>query len=278
MEQFVKESPDLFIGSHERIFQIIKEIHDVFDMQNYETARKAHRKSESLLLEDNVVKKAHRKFESLLLEDNAVKKAHRKFESLLLEDNVVKKAHRKFESLLLEDNVVKKAHRKFESLLLEDNVVKKFAEFEKDRENNVQLQWVYIYMRMQQMHMLFRHTSRARKWRLHLKACEDLIKDITCMDRIKYLRLLPVYVAEMIVFEVSSPTIWQHLLEGNFRSKEVKYLSLLSDHAGEQQNVGGGIVGITKNENACLRFFFNGTSFGEHNSGDGRLHIKEKQI
>ena len=128
MVQFVKESPDLFIRSHGTIFQIIKEIHDAFDMQNYETVRNAY--------------------------------------------------------------------GTFESLLLEDNVVKKFAEFENDRETNVQLQWVLIYMRMLQSLMLFRYASRERNWRLHLKGYED-----TSIDRIKYRRLHPVYVAEMIALE-----------------------------------------------------------------------------
>ena len=61
MEQFIKENPNLFIGSRGRIFQTIKEIQDAFDMHNFDTV-KMHEKFETLLLEENFVKKLE-KFE-----------------------------------------------------------------------------------------------------------------------------------------------------------------------------------------------------------------------
>ena len=102
--------------------------------------------------------------------------------------------------------------------------------------------------------------------RLYLKACEDLIKDIISMDRKKYRRLLPVYVADMVELESSAPTIWQHMLEGNFsiQKSDIPFTAISADHADEQQNkllkIGGGIIGITTNENARLRFFLNSAS------------------
>ena len=51
-------------------------------------------------------------------------------------------------------------------------------------EENIQLQWVFIYMRTLEKLFLFRYASRSYNWLLHLKECADVIKDITSMDRI----------------------------------------------------------------------------------------------
>ena len=109
--------------------------------------------------------------------------------------------------------------------------------------------------------LLFRHAVRSQDWLLHLKSTEDIIGDVISMDRIKYRRMLPVYLADMKHLESEEPTIWNSFLQGNFAVKksDISFTSLGIDHAGEQQNklleIQGGIVGITKNEHARIRYF-----------------------
>ena len=57
--------------------------------------------------------------------------------------------------------------------------------------------------------LIFVRASRSRSWLLHLAATEESIPDITSTDRMKYRRLLPVYIAEMNALETSDPEIWE---------------------------------------------------------------------
>ena len=52
-------------------------------------------------------------------------------------------------------------------------------------------------MRMVERLFQFIHASRARDWHLYLFAAEELCVDITSVDRLKYRRLLPVYIIDM---------------------------------------------------------------------------------
>ena len=113
---------------------------------------------------------------------------------------------------------------------------------------------------------LFRYAVRSRNWMLHLKSTEDLIGDVISLDRIKYRRMLPVYLAEMKGLQDESPDIWNYFLQGGFTVKkgDIPFTSLGADHAGKQQNkllkIDGGLIGITKNK-IFLGSTYNGTTF-----------------
>ena len=116
-------------------------------------------------------------------------------------------------------------------------------------------------MKMVERLFLFRYAVRSRNWMLHLKSTEDLIGDVISLDRIKYRRMLPVYLAEMKGLQDESPDIWNYVLQGGFTVKkgDIPFTSLGADHAGEQQNkllkIDGGLIGITKNEQTRTRYF-----------------------
>ena len=156
---------------------------------------------------------------------------------------------------------VKQINEEIKQHLNEIDISQKFEKFESKQKSNIQFVWIHTYMKMVERLLLFRHAVRSRDWLLHLKSTEDIIEDVVSMDRIKYRRMLPVYLADMKHLESEEPTIWNSFLQGNFAVKksDISFTPLGADHAGEQQNkllkIQGGIVGITKNEHARIRYF-----------------------
>ena len=81
------------------------------------------------------------------------------------------------------------------------------------------------------------------------------------MDRIKYRRMLAVYLSDLRALQERGPNIWQFFLDGQF-SIQTNYIPRTAKsvgHAGEQENkklkVQGGFVGITRRENHRNKFF-----------------------
>ena len=107
--------------------------------------------------------------------------------------------------------------------------------------------------------LTFIYATRSRDWKLHLLAGEMLTKVFCSIDRTKYRRLLSVYIQNMKALEYSDPEVF---MNGEFcvKKTDIPFTSLGMDHGGEQviktlKGEGGGIKGITNNENVRLRFF-----------------------
>ena len=153
-----------------------------------------------------------------------------------------------------------------DNLLAIDNIINSF---DCERTNNSQCQMIKTYMRMVERLLLFIHASRSRNWKLHLSTTEELMRDITSMDRIKYRRMLPVYLAEMYALESSDPLIWEAFIDGEFavQTNEIPFTGIGMDHRGEQVNkvlkIEGGVVGILRNENAHTRYMLNAPVLAE---------------
>ena len=62
----------------------------------------------------------------------------------------------------------------------------------------------------------FIHVSRSCDAFLHLSALKEIISDIMSIDRIKYRRMLPIYLADMKQLEESGPEVWKFMQDGNF--------------------------------------------------------------
>ena len=81
------------------------------------------------------------------------------------------------------------------------------------------------------------------------------------MNRIKYRRLLPVYIAEMHGLKSTAPQVWDAFEKGGFlvQKSDIPFTAIGVDHAGEQVNkilkINGGLVCINHNINATGRFF-----------------------
>ena len=114
------------------------------------------------------------------------------------------------------------------------------------------------------------------------------------MDRTKYRRLWPVYIQNIKALEDSDPELWEVFMNGEFcvKKTDILFTSLGMDHAGEQviKNVkveGGGIKGITNNENAKLQFFLSSPVLAKisddikkminKNEGDTSKHHLDRQ-
>lgn len=96
---------------------------------------------------------------------------------------------------------------------------------------------------------------------LHLQAGEALSKLFFAMDRFKYKRLWPLYIADMHTLKTDHPDTWRELEEGNISvtKSTIPFVSIGADHACEQLNrlmkVHAGLTGISNNTNARQRFF-----------------------
>ena len=115
-------------------------------------------------------------------------------------------------------------------------------------------------MNMVERLLAFIHGSRERDWLLHLSATNYIIKDITAMDRVKYRRMLTVYLADMIELEKSDPDIWSSFLNGlsACQNSVIPFTAHGYDQAGEhvdrELKVEGGLLGVSNNLNARTRF------------------------
>ena len=92
---------------------------------------------------------------------------------------------------------VREIHNDLNRFLDTNEISEHFKLFETRRQSNIQFRSILTYMKMVERLFLFRYAVRSRNWMLHLKSTEDLIGDVISLDRIKYRRMLPVYLAEM---------------------------------------------------------------------------------
>ena len=78
------------------------------------------------------------------------------------------------------------------------------------------------------------------------------MRDISSMDRIKYSRMLPVYLVEMHGLEKTDHVVWKAFCDGEFavQVRPIPFVALGMDHKGEQINkqlkTDGGIIGISR--------------------------------
>ena len=101
-------------------------------------------------------------------------------------------------------------------------------------------------------------------WELNPEVTERFLKYLFAHDKLNYARLLPVYVADMRSLSDSDPDIYREFISGNWvvNKNAIPFCGTGADHALEQVNrmmkVSGGLVGITQNPNALVKFFFSG--------------------
>ena len=136
-----------------------------------------------------------------------------------------------------------------------DDSVQKFVEHKK---KDKMFLFLMLYSNMIRRLLLFIEASRVRNWEQHLAAAEDLIPDLAAMNRLKYRRLMPVYIADMYHLRESDPLVW-NALDKDFscQKSNVPGTAIGRDHCGEQVNrclkTRGGLTGITRNENSRTR-------------------------
>lgn len=100
------------------------------------------------------------------------------------------------------------------------NLLRAMKQFQESRKKNKMSQTCFIYMRMVERLQSFVYASRNRDWLLHLKSSKQLLQDYCSMDRTKYQRLTPVYIASMCALEETDPQIWESFINVEFCVKK----------------------------------------------------------
>ena len=91
------------------------------------------------------------------------------------------------------------------------NLADKFAE---DYRSNYQFMFSLKFTEMLGMLFKFIASSSSCNWIIHLSALKDIMSVIITMNRIKYRRMLPTYLADMFYLKKSDPAF------GNFSKRE----------------------------------------------------------
>ena len=156
---------------------------------------------------------------------------------------------------------VKQANTNLLDALTNADVIKAFQEWEERKSKNAMFKAMVNYLHRVEAILFFVAASRNADLELHLQAGEALSKLFFSMDRIKYKRLWPRYIADMHDLKTDHPETWKELHTGNFSvtKSSTPFVSIGSDHACEQLNrtmkIHSGLIGISTNANARQRFF-----------------------
>ena len=133
---------------------------------------------------------------------------------------------------------VKEANTTLLQALTTAEIVKTFHDSETERWKNVMLKSMMNYLHRVETMLFFVAASRNADLALHLEAGEALSKMFFAMDRKKYKRLWPRYIADMYSLRSSHPITWRELEAGNISgtTNEIPFVSIGADHAREHLN------------------------------------------
>ena len=122
-------------------------------------------------------------------------------------------------------------------------------DFDKSLDN--QAKFYLIYMNLFERILLFIRATREESWELHLRSLHKLCPSFFSFDMIKYARMTPVYLSQMMDLKENDEKTWIMMMEGGFCVGKSKFpfTSIGADHGIEQENrsikVMGGIKGIS---------------------------------
>ena len=123
------------------------------------------------------------------------------------------------------------------------------------------ISFCFEYVSMVMDMLMYICSVRTGNWHLHLLTIQKFIPRFFTNNRTHYARIIPMYVADMKRLQLHNPAIWKNFSDGKWvvTKSIVPFTSLGMHHALEQVNrslkVTGGIVGLTLNPLARLRFF-----------------------
>ena len=140
------------------------------------------------------------------------------------------------------------AHEKFLRVIEEQGVIQRFRRWEEERSQRPMFKSLMNYLRRVESILYFIAATRTADLHLHLQAGEELSKIFFSMDRIKYKRLWPRYLADMKELQQKFPDTWEELKNGGLSVTKnvVPFTSVGPDHATEQE------IGVTKNSSSLI--------------------------
>ena len=140
--------------------------------------------------------------------------------------------------------------------LTQENVMNRLQDWEAEKAQNAMFRSLMNYLHQMETILYFVAASRNADLHLHLQAGEALSKLFFAMDRLKYKRLWPRYIADMHALKTDHPDTWRELEEGDISvtKSTIPFMSIGADHACELlnrlMNVHAGLTGISNNPNA----------------------------
>ena len=157
---------------------------------------------------------------------------------------------------------VQKAHAEMVETIQSSDVITRMKAFDDSHDKITEFQVFRQYMRMVMDMMLFVSPVRTGDWLLHLTVLKSFTKYFFAHHRLNYARIIPLYLAEMEVTPKSDPEVYEEFLSGNWvvnKNQDTAFCAVGADNALEHLNrkmkVSGGLVGITLNPNARVKFF-----------------------
>ena len=157
---------------------------------------------------------------------------------------------------------VKQANGQLLQILTQENLMKKLQDWEAEKSKNAMFKSLMNYLHCVDTVLFFVAASRNADLKLHLEAGEAPSKLFFAIDRIKYSRLWPRYIADMKDLKVNHPDTWKELEEGNISvtKSNIPFVSVGADHACKHRNklmkVHAGLIGISNNPNARHHFLW----------------------
>ncbi|KAE8288343.1 hypothetical protein D5F01_LYC12211 [Larimichthys crocea] len=160
---------------------------------------------------------------------------------------------------------VKQANSTLLEVLTTAEINTAFQKWKEHKSQNAMFKAMMNYLHRVETILSFIAATRNADLELHLQAGEALSKLFFAMDRIKYKRLWPRYIADMHDLRTNHPQTWEELRAGNISvtKSAIPFVSVGADHACEHLNkimkISSGIIGISNNAteifNGCPRTF-----------------------
>lgn len=94
------------------------------------------------------------------------------------------------------------------------------------------------YMKFVASILMFLRATREGHWKLHLESLKALCKYFFTHDRLNYVRMAPLYLAQMELLESTHPDIHEELMSGNFcvNKNDIPFCAIGPDRAIEHVN------------------------------------------
>ena len=117
------------------------------------------------------------------------------------------------------------------------------------------------YMKFVMCILMFIRASREGDWNLHLESLKAVAKYFFAHDMLNYVRMVPLYLAQMQRLKIDDPDIHHEFMQRNFcvNKNEIPFCKIGPDHAIEPVNklmkIRGGLKGLTQQPAAMARWF-----------------------
>ena len=160
-----------------------------------------------------------------------------------------------------ESDAIRIANTSLLQVLANEDINQQLKKWEDQKSSNAMFKSMMNYLHRVKTILLFVEASRNADLALHLEAGDALSKLFFALNRIKYKRLWPRYIADMYEMKTKYPATLRELEDGNISvtKSKIPFVSIGADHACEHLNrmmkVHSGLVGISNNANARQRFF-----------------------